>query len=314
MPAKPTATVFALAPGAKANALAAKEVGKADLKAAYSSLTPVTVEGQSLLFGYAPGQDHFDVYAFSAKAPWLRPLPAKPAIGKGKDIINAFTLGNAPYVCGYTAKNGIFEISSVAKDLSLSAPYRFYRNHELAVSHDFTTLKPFTQFGQVCFLGYRGDNGYVAMYSLSVVVSSPAPGVPPLLMLPVWSHPWAPGWTRFAFFQLGGETFFFKTNTKVLNVNIDHVLDTLSAGTTEVGTLLQAQLPDALKITNVEPIIPGEAVPHFVTYIAPTGAATVNRIHADCLGWTQALAFEAPAKAGVVTPVTLGEQAFLIFA
>ena len=68
MPAKPTATVFALAPGAKANALAATEVGKADLKAAYSSLTPVTVEGQSLLFGYAPSQDHFDVYAFAAKA------------------------------------------------------------------------------------------------------------------------------------------------------------------------------------------------------------------------------------------------------
>jgi hypothetical protein len=314
MPAKPTATVFALAPGAKANALAAKDVGKADLEAAYSSLIPVTVEGQSLLFGYAPSQDHFDVYAFAAKAPWLRPLPAKPKIGKGRDIINLFTLGNVPYVCAYTAKNGIFEISSVAKDLSLSPPYRFYRNHELAISQDFTTLKPFIQFGQIVFLGYRGDNGYVAMYSLSVVVSSPAPGVPPLLMLPVWSHPWAPGWTRFAFFQLGGETFFFKTNTKVLNVNIDHVLDSLSAGTTEVGTLLQDQLPDALKITNVEPIILSEAAPHFVTYIAPTGAATVNRIHADCLGWTQALAFEAPAKAGVVTPVKLGGQAYLIFA
>ena len=49
MPAKPTATVFALAPGAKANALAAKEVGKADLKATYSSLVPVTVEGLSLI-------------------------------------------------------------------------------------------------------------------------------------------------------------------------------------------------------------------------------------------------------------------------
>ena len=119
--------------------------------------------------------------------------------------------------------------------------------------------------------------------------------------------------TRFAFFLLGGEPFFLKTNTKKLNVNIDHVLDTLASGTTEVGTLLQNQLPDALKITNVEPLLLGNADPWFVTYISPTGAATLNRIHADCLGWTQGASFKAPNGSTTVTPLTAGGQTLLVF-
>ena len=220
-------------------------MGKPELRAKHTSITPVSVNGQIYLFAYNPAQNYFDVYEFTPAAPWLTAVKANPAIGKAKDIINAFTLGDLPYICVYTAKNGVFEIYSVANDLSFSQPYKFYRNHELAVSQHFTTLKPFTQFGQVAFLGYRGDTGYVAMYTVGMAATSPAPDVPPLLMLPVWSHPWASGWTRFAFFQFGGEPFFLKTNTKVLNVNIDHILDTMAAGTAEVGTLLQAQLPDA---------------------------------------------------------------------
>jgi hypothetical protein len=307
--------VFSVTPGSKVDTLTVKEVGKPPLSGKYSSLTPISIGGQVNLLGYDPSQDHFDIYAFTPAAPWLKEASAKPVIGKAKDIISGFTLGNLPYVCVYTAKNGVFETYSVGTDLSFSSqPYKFYRNHELAVSHGFTTLKPFTQFGEVALLGYRADTGYVAMYSVSVSVSSSAPGVPPLIMLPIWAHPWAPGWMRFAFFYLGGEPFFLKTNVKVLNVNIDHVLDTLSAGTSEVGTLLQNQLPDALKIANVEPFTLGNGEPYFVTYISGTGAATLNRIHADCLGWTQVASFKAPPKSTTVTPVTSGGQVFLIFA
>jgi hypothetical protein len=310
-----SAKVFSIAFGSKVDTLAVKEVGKPSLTGKYTSFTPISIAGQVNLLGYDPSQDHFDIYTFTAAAPWLKETSAKPVIGKAKDIINGFTLGNLPYVCVYTAKNGVFETYSVGNDLSFSkTPYKFYRNHELAVSQGFTTLKPFTQFGEVVFLGYRADTGYVAMYSVSVSVSSPVPDAPPLIMLPIWAHPWAPGWMRFAFFQLGGEPFFLKTNVKILNVNIDHILDTLSAGTTEVGTLLQAQLPDALKITNVEPFTLANGEPYFVTYIAGTGAATLNRIHADCQGWTQVASFKAPPKSTTVTPVTSGGQVFLIFA
>jgi hypothetical protein len=124
---------------------------------------------------------------------------------------------------------------------------------------------------------------------------------------------WAPGWTRFSFFQLGGEPFFLKTNVKKLNVNIDHVLDTLSAGTAEVGTLLQNQLPDALKLTNVEPLLLNAADPWFVTYIASTGIATLNRIHADCLGWTKGAGFKAPTGCATLSTVVVNGKTLLIF-
>jgi hypothetical protein len=312
--AKETAVVFGVTPGNKTDTLVVKELGKAPLSGSYTSLVALPVNDQVHLLAYGPAQDHLDIYAFTPAKPWLKSVAGKPNIGKGKDIINAFTLGNLPYVSAYTAKNGMFETYSIATDLTISKPYQFYRNHELAISHGFSTVKFFTQFGQMAFLGYRADTGYVAMYTLNVTVSSPAPGAPPLLMLPVWSHPWAPGWMRFAFFQFGGEPFFLKTNVKILNVNIDHVLDTLSAGTAEVGTLLQAQLPDALKITNVEPFTLANGEPYFVTYMSGTGAATLNRIHADCLGWTEVARFEAPKNSSVVTPVSVGGQLFLIFA
>jgi hypothetical protein len=310
MAAKNTAAVFQVAAGAKS----VKEVGKPELSAKYASLTPLTMGKACYLLGYEPTGATFDVYEVVGSPPFLKSNKAKPAIGKAKDIINVFTLGDRPYVCVYTAKNGVFETYSVASDLSFSKPYKFYRNHELAISHGFTTVKPFTQYGQVGFLGYRSDTGYVATYTAAIAVSSTAPDVPPLLMLPVWAHPWAAGWTRFAFFALGGVPFFLKTNTKILNVNIDHILDTLASGTAEIGTELQAQLPDALKITNVEPLTLEHGEPYFVTYIAGSGAATLNRIHADCLGWTQTAKFQAPAHATAVTPVVAGGKTFIVFA
>ena len=308
---KNVATIFSVSLGASLKSTTVKQVGTVPLSGGYSVVVPAVVAGKPYLFAYDPSSPTADVFAFTAGAPWLATTKTKLTIGSAKDKLNVFTLGNAPYLSVYTAKNGVFQVYSIADDLTLSQPYVFYRNHELALSQNFTTLKFFTQFGQVVALGYR-DDGYVAMYTTNIVASSPA-DMPPLLMNPVWSHMWAPGWTRFAFFQLGGEPFFLKTNTKKLNVNIDHVLDTLSAGTSEVGTWLQDQLPDALKITNVEPLVLGDADPWFVTYIGPTGAATLNRIHADCQGWTQGASFNAPTGAQTVTPLPVGNQTFLIF-
>jgi hypothetical protein len=310
MAARHTAAVFHVGAGAKS----ATEVGKPTLETQYASLTPLALGAATYLLGYHPDAATFDVYTFAPKSRELKLVKAKPHVGKAQDIVNVFILGNRPYVCMYAAAKGIFETYSVADELTFSKkPYQFYRNHELAISHGFTTLKPFTQYGQVSFLGYREDTGYVAIYSVSVAVSSPH-DTPPLLMLPVWAHPWAPGWTRFAFFSLGGVPYFLKTNIKALNVNIDHVFDTPANGTAEIGTKLQDQLPDPLTLTNVEAFTLAHGEPYFVTYISGTGAATLNRIHADCLGWTKTADFKAPAGAKVVTPVQDGDQAYLIFA
>lgn len=310
-PSKPKATVFSVALGSSLSDAAVKQLGSATLAADYSVVEHLTVNKNTYLIGYDPSSASADMYQVTASAPYLSLSKTQLAIGKAKDKLNVFTLGNLPYLSVYTAKNGVFQVYAVGDDLSLSQPYQFYRNHELALSQNFSTLKFFLQFGQVVALGYR-DDGYVGMYTASIVSTSPA-GVPPLLMTPIWAHMWAPGWTRFAFFQLGGEPFFLKTNTKKLNVNIDHVLDTLASGTAEVGTLLQDQLPDAMKITNVEPLLLGNEDPWFVTYISSTGAATLNRIHSDCLGWTQGASFKGPTGSTNVTPVVAGDQTLLVF-
>jgi hypothetical protein len=309
---KAAATVFSVTPDASLNSATVQQTGAISLDTKYSVLMTAQVGPKTYLFAYSPSLAAADVFECSAVAPFLTPAKTKLAIGEAKDMLNVFTLGNQTYLSVYTAKNGVFQIYAVNADLSLSKSYEFYRNHELALSQNFSTLAFFTQFGQIVALGYRQDTGYVATYTVATVATSTG-GVPPLLMAPVWSHMWAPGWTRFAFFQLGGEPFFLKTNVKKLNVNIDHVLDTLSAGTTEVGTLLQNQLPDALKLTNVALLLLNAADPWFVTYIASTGAATLNRIHSDCLGWTQGASFKAPTGSATVTPVVVGGKTFLIF-
>lgn len=306
------AAIYSVVPGDKPDTLTLKELATPHIQSDYASLTPTTVSSSVYLLGYGPTQDGLDVYEFTAASPWLRYVDVKPQIGKGKNIVNTFTLGNEPYVAVYTAETGIFEIYSIESDLGLSKPYQFYRNHELAISKGFTTIKIFTQFGQVVFLGYNGTNGYVAIYTLAVTAISTDPEVPPLLMTPVWSHQWAKGWTRFAFFQLGGENFFFKTNTWKPNVNIDHVLDDLSAGTTEVGTRLS--LYAAQELNNVEPFVLGSADPHFVTYISKSGEVTLNRFHSDCLGWTNMGKLNTRTGAGSVVPIsTADRQVFLVF-
>ena len=88
------------------------------------------------------------------------------------DLIEVFSLGNRAYVVAYAAKKGVFNVYAIADDFSLSQPYPFFRNHEPGLSQGFSTLSSFTLYGQVVLLGYRRDNGYVAMYT----VAEPASG------------------------------------------------------------------------------------------------------------------------------------------
>jgi hypothetical protein len=150
----------------------------------------------------------------------------------------------------------------------------------------------------------------VATYLLSVTAASAA-GVPPLLLTPVWSHQWAKGWTRFAFFQFGGENFFLKTNTWKPNVNIDHVLDNLAGGTVEVATQLNDALKDAQDLDIVQPITLAEGDPYFVTY-KNDGPMTLNRFHADCLGWTTVASWSSKPGATQVVPLAVDGGVYLL--
>ncbi|HWX34083.1 MAG TPA: hypothetical protein VNZ53_42485, partial [Steroidobacteraceae bacterium] len=86
---------------------------------------------------------------------------------KAADLIEVFSLGNRAYVVAYAAKKGVFNVYAIADDFSLSQPYPFFRNHEPGLSQGFSTLSSFTLYGQVVLLGYRRDNGYVAMYTVA---------------------------------------------------------------------------------------------------------------------------------------------------
>ena len=310
-----------MSPGAKRRTLSVSEVGTAPVAGSYAILTPVAIKGATYLLGFDSASETLDVYTLSAKSPYLSPAKAKPKVGKGRDLLNVFVLGGVPYLVMYTAKNGVFEVYAIADDLSLSAvPYKFYRNHELAVSQGFTTIKFFVCQGQVAFLGYNNKTGYVGLYTASTIPGSAGdPKKPPVQMLPVWAHVWAQGWNRFAFFQFGGATFFLKTNTWKPNVNIDHVLDVLAQGTVEVGALVGAQgstgqlqdLKDAQKLTHCEPFLLGHD-PYFVTYTSSSGAMTLNRFHGDCLGWTTEASLEAQSGGTAVTPVAMSADSVLL--
>lgn len=290
------------------------------LAAGYSAFVPVSIGGKDALFAYSATTKKTDVYLLTEAAPGLKPagvkvdlpLPASiVATDPGWDSLSTFVLGNESYILAYEKKHGNFAFFLVAADLTVSKGYYFalVRN---APTQGFTSVGIYTSLGQVFFTGYNFDDGTVANFSL-VVTSTSSDGVPPLLALNVWYHKWAKGWTRFAFFQLGGSNFFFKINTAKLNVNIDHMQDNPAMGSVEVGSYLQAKLPDALAITNTAHIPWTDGEPYLLTYIAPTGVTKVYRIHADCQGWTELNASTIETNAQQTVAYRLGDKSFLLF-
>jgi len=282
------------------------------LATGYTALVPVRVGGATALFAYSRATQKTDVYALTDGAPWLQLGSAKPELaGPAFDSLGSFVLGNEPYLMAYERERGSFGFFRVASDLTLSKPYDFALARNTP-TRGFTSVAAYTSLGQVFFTGYDFDTGIVANFSL-VATSSSGGGVPPLLAQNVWYHQWAKGWTRFAFFQLGGANFFFKINTAKLNVNIDHMQDDPAMGSVEVGSYLQAQLPDALAITNAALVPWADGEPYLLTYIAANGATTVYRVHADCQGWTSLAARATETGASQVIPFRIGGASYVLF-
>jgi hypothetical protein len=229
-------------------------------------------------------------------------------IGDKFDLIESFVLGNNPYLLAYRRDKGIFNFFPVESNLTCPTTYRFFRNHDPGITAGFTTVKLFTAQSGMAYLGYNQQTGNTAIYTLSVTSTSPT-GVAPLLSLCVWSHQWAPGWTRFAFFQWGGGNFFLKTNTAKPNVNIDHVLDNLADGMVEVGNLLD--LTDAQQLSIVEPFTMVQGDPYFLTY-RPDGHITLNRFHGDGKSWTTVGEFDAPPGVTQIVPIQLSNAQLFV--
>ena len=319
-----TATLYQVETADQINALKVTKVAKltGDWEQ-YASLSTARANGRTYLLGFKVASDELDVYEFLVADPWVKLSPAKlnlkvKAAGK-KDIVNSFLLGNRSYVAAYTAVNGITEFYEFEDDLSLSAvPFEYFRNHEPSITKNFTTVKFFTTIRQVTMLGYDMKTGYVAAYTVGMNATS-LDVEPPLFVAPQWAHTWAPGWTRFAFFQFGGANFFLKTNITVgkENVNIDHLNDVLSAGTVEVGMHLEKKLPDKgkefLSLDQVEPFVLGSGDPYFVTYEEDSGQVTLNRFNNDCLGWNTVVKVDSQTGAQLLRPISMPDgKVFLL--
>ncbi|MCX6319087.1 MAG: hypothetical protein NTW29_17550 [Bacteroidetes bacterium] len=257
-----------------------------ELSDGYSSVTSVQVGKKTILYAFDKTKKTTDVYELSGKSDSLKKVVAGSDEMKlfPWDIVKSFVLGNRPYLLTYESKNGTMGFYEVQDDYSLSKPYTFINRRDWPTKN-FSEVTPFVSLGLVYVMGYDIDSGTVGIYSLNVTASNPS-GAPALIMLNVWYHHWAKGWTDFAFFTLGRSNFFFKINKMKLNVNIDHIQDDPSRGTTEIGSWLQDLMPNAKDIT-LDVTIPwtnGEI--YLGTYDGQTHKVDVYHIHPDCESWT----------------------------
>jgi hypothetical protein len=269
------------------------------------------VGNRIVLVGYNKLTETTVTYTLEATDPWIRPIDSRIDLTGGPwDIVDTFVFGNDPYLMTYRSDHGAFAFFKITADLSASLPYTFEfpRNWP---TKGFTTVAPFSSLGAQYVLGYDFAHGTVAIYSLTTTTSAPR-SAPALLAQNVWYHTWARGWTHFVFFQLGGANFFFKINIDKLNVNIDHIEDKPAAGTVEVGSYLQSQLPDAAAITAASRIPWQYGEPHLMTYIAISGKTEIFRIHADCLGWTRLCSTETFPGARLVVPYRIADTSYAL--
>jgi hypothetical protein len=308
----PQPTLYSVQPSPTAGTLSVEQVwsqdGSSPLATDYRRLFPVTVGGAPHLIG-VNGANEASAFRFEGSEPWIAPVESHLDIGGPWDVIEPFVIGNIPHLMAYTSGEGVFAFIPLTEDLSTKPSYRYSRRHDPGLTTGFDVAHPIAIDGAVYYLCYSFDGGQVYIYSLAVTASAPS-GQAPLVSNPVWLHQWARRWTRFAFFELGGETFFLKTNVGRLNVNIDHVCDNPADGTVEVGTYLD--LEDALALDIVRPFYLGAGNPYFLTYMKD-GKTTLNRFHGDCQGWATEARLTTVSDASQIVPIQLGEACYLLF-
>ncbi|MDY8138715.1 hypothetical protein [Aquimarina sp. 2201CG5-10] len=218
-------------------------------------------------------------------------------ISFGTTNVETFYLAGRPMLLTYDPSSEYAQFIEISDTLELISIY------SAKIGKGLSTTKPFAYRFGIFFVAYDIENGSVNKYQLSV------PANQKLYATKTWSDKWAQGWTRFSFFQLGGENFFIKTNIKYDKVNIDHFMDDPDESSHPVANIPappQMQgLQDVAAFTNKI----GNAF--FATY-RDNGEVTFNSIHGNCLGWTDEVQEKAAAGATTILPFTVGTDNYVL--
>lgn len=188
---------------------------------------------------------------------------------------------------------------------------QFYRISSDTVTHiaairlgkGFTTVQPLYYRNDVFFVAYNKVSGEVVKFQVI------APAHSALYAQKAWSATWAQGWTRFAFFRLGAENFFIKTNEKYHKVNIDHFMDSIDLGSHPV--LNQPASDKMLGQTDVQAFYDTNQNPYFFTY-QPDGTMTFNRFRGDCKGWQPAFSSQQTANVSLIHTAQLTTRTLVL--
>jgi hypothetical protein len=308
-----TPAIYAIKPDAKPGALDVSEVwtqANNELPAGFTQLIQAPWKGGVMLLG-ADAQGKVSLFQLSDQAPYVAALPQTLDLGGPCDILAWFVLGGASYVIAYQAQAGLVQFFGLQGDLTLTKPYVYSRVRLPAVTPGWTVLQPVVYLNKVYFVSYNFDDGAVNLFAVVDTAGAPE-GQAPLETDNIWAWTWAKGWTRFAFFTLGGENFFLKTNTAKLNVNIDHLNLDPNVRSSEVLTNAQAALPNAPTLDIVRPFVMAGGAPFFLTYLS-AGQTQFFDIHPDCQGWTQQAEITGPTGATQIVTYRIGETSFALF-
>ncbi len=297
-----TGVIYSIQPGEVTNTLKIEQVYPVNedrLPGGYTSIFPFAMNSTSYMLMYDKTTGKADIYVIK-NTTWMDKV-ASHDIDSAFDSMSPFLLANQPHILAYNAESGKFKFFQIEQDVTLSLLYTYLKTYGDDATTGYTTVQPFSYRGSVYYLCYDFDTGKVTVYQLSV------PAAKPLKTEHVYLHQWAEGWTRFAFFQFGGENFFLKTNVKYINVNIDHIVDDPSQGSHPVGTHLD--LPQNLDAVAAFSMKGGD--PYFITY-KKDGETTFNRVQGDCLGWTQEAALSTVKDANLVVPFQLDSTNYVL--
>ena len=305
-------TIYAIKASSQPNALQVDTVwtqgGSGGIAAGLKNLVQFPYADGALLLGQA-ADGAVQSYKLTAAAPYVTPVASKFDLGGPCDILKPFVIGGRQHLLAYRAKAGMLHFHQVNDDLTLSKSFNYARARSPGLTSNWTMLEPFTYLNKVYYATYDFDTGSVELFDVEVTASAPA-GIPPLQTLNVWTWTWAKGWTHFAFFQFGGENFFFKINVMKPNVNIDHLNLDPNLRSNEVST--QMPLDDSQSLDIVRSFYMDGGAPYLVNYLK-SGKATFYRVHGDCQGWTMEARLTAVADASDIVTYRIGDRSFALF-
>jgi hypothetical protein len=279
-----------------------------ELPAGLNQLVSTPWNGGALLIG-STAAGTLSFWALSAAAPFVTSAGAAVSLGAPVDLLRVFELGGVTYLLGYTAATGVLRFVALNDDLTISKPTDYSRARPPGATPGWTEIGPVTYNGQQYLVTYDFANGNVNLLSVSIVGTTADPA--PIGVNDVWTWTWAKGWTRFAFFKLGGENFFLKTNTEKLNVNIDHLSLDPNTRSSEVLTYAQNALPNAASLQIVRSFTLAQGAPGFLTY-QQGQPIQVYAIWPNCQGWDNEAQLPVTGPSQIVT-WSMNNQTYALF-